>query len=125
MAKAKRKISIIEDDVMISQMYSMKLVAAGFEVITYGNGMEGLEGVKENVPDLLLLDIMLPQTDGFSILRKLKEDPKTDKVPVIILTNLGTEEDQTKGKEFGAVDYIVKASFTPAEVLEKIEKYLV
>jgi DNA-binding response OmpR family regulator len=120
----KSSIYIIEDDPMISQMYQIKLEASGYDIKAFLNGMEGLEFTRENPPDLLLLDIMLPQLDGFSILKELRASPKTKEIPIIILTNLGTDEDKKKGKEYGATDYIVKANFTPAEVQAKIEQYM-
>ncbi len=123
MAKQK-KVFIIEDDEMISSMYKTKLEAEKFIVKTIANGFEGLKAVEQEAPDLVLLDIMLPQLDGFSVLRQLKKNPKTKNIPVVIMTNLGTEEDIAKGKQAGAVDYIVKANFTPAQVIEKIKKYL-
>ncbi len=120
----KKRIFIIEDDPMISSMYQTKLEAEGFEAKAIENGFEGLKAIKQELPDLVLLDIMLPQLDGFSVLRELKKEAKTKNIPVVIMTNLGTEEDIAKGKKGGAADYIVKANFTPAQVLEKIKKYL-
>ena len=119
-----KRIFIIEDDQMISSMYKTKLEAEGFAVQVIENGFEGLKAIQQEAPDLVLLDIMLPQLDGFSVLRQLRSDPKTKNIPVIIITNLGTEEDISKGKKAGATDYLVKANFTPAQVAEKVKKYL-
>ncbi|MFH1426992.1 MAG: response regulator, partial [Patescibacteria group bacterium] len=112
----KKKILIIEDDQVISTMYKIKFTADGYDVIYADTGVKGLESAKKNKPDIILLDIILPELDGFAILQEIKKDSKIKKIPVIMLTNLGTEEDKKKGEKFGAADYIVKASLTPSEV---------
>lgn len=119
----KKKLLIVEDDEMISCMYKTKFEADGFECVTYNTGAGVLEVAKENKPDIILLDIMLPQVDGFSILKELKSST-LKKIPVIMLTNLGTEEDKKKGEKLGAAGYLVKASLTPAQLSEKIKEYL-
>ena len=124
MKNDKKTVLIVEDDSMISSMYKTKLDASGFSVLTADNGADGLETAKGEKPDLILLDVILPQLDGFSVLEELKKDEKTKNIPVIVLTNLGTEEDFDKGKKLGAVDYIVKANLTPADVIDKVTKYI-
>jgi len=119
----KNKILVVEDDAMINSMYKTKLELDGFEVLSATNGAIGLEMAKKEKVDLILLDVIMPQLDGFTVLAILKKDAKIKNVPVIMLTNLGTEEDKKKGKELGAVDYIVKASLTPAQVSEKVKEY--
>ena len=119
-----KRILIIEDDKMIGSMYKTKLEQEGFMVLTADNGAQGLDlAIKEEL-DLILLDIVMPQLDGFSVLQQLRENKKTKSTPIIMLTNLGTDEDRSKGKRLGATDYIVKASLTPAQVSEVIKKYL-
>lgn len=120
----KNKLLIVEDENTIRSMYTAKFESDGFEVISADNGATGLEMAKKELPDLILLDIILPQLDGFSVLKSLKEDAKTKNIPVVMLTNLGTNEDRVKGQKMGAVDYIVKASLPPAEISEKITGYL-
>ena len=120
----KNKLLIIEDENTIRSMYTAKFESDGFEVISADNGATGLEMAKNALPDLVLLDIILPQLDGFSVLKSLKEDVKTKNIPVVMLTNLGTGEDKAKGQKMGALDYIVKASLSPAEISEKIKEYL-
>ena len=122
MANGKKTILLVEDDTMISSMYGTKFEQSNFEVLMANNGADGLELALANKPDLILLDIIMPQLDGFTVLEKLKADPKTKNIPVILLTNLGTEEDIKKGQELGAKDYLVKANLTPAEVLDKVKK---
>lgn len=124
MTSLKKKILIVEDDEAILAMYKSKFEADGFLAITAKTGADGLEFAKTEKPDIIMLDVILPQMDGFTVLAELKKDIKTKNIPVIMLTNLGTDEDKEKGEKFGAADYIVKANMTPAEVSEKIKKLL-
>jgi len=119
-----KKLLIVEDDEMIASMYRTKLEQEGFKVLIANDGALGLSMAASQNPDLVLLDIIMPQLDGFTVLRELKSGAKTKKIPVIMLTNLGTDEDKKKGNELGAVDYLVKAGLTPAQVAEAVKKYL-
>lgn len=124
MAKDKRKILVVEDDSMISSMYKTKFEADGFEVLIADNGVAGLELAQKEKPDIIMLDIILPQLDGFSVLEQIKKDKAIKNIPVIMLTNLGTDEDRKKGEMMGAANYLVKASLTPGQVSEKIKQAL-
>ena len=124
MPENKKTILVIEDDPVLSVMYKTKLEAEGYTIISASNGVEGLASAKAEKPDLILLDIIIPQLDGFSVLEELKEDVKTKKTPVILLTNLGTDEDKEKGQKLGAVDYLVKANYTPEQISSEIKKFL-
>jgi DNA-binding response OmpR family regulator len=75
-------------------------------------------------PDIILLDVILPEMDGFSILKELKAKASTKKIPVLMLTNLGQDSDQKKGGEFGAAGYFIKSQHTPAEVIAEVKKIL-
>ena len=119
-----KKVLIVEDDSVLGSMYKIKFETNGFTVMVATNGSDGLEKAKKDDFDIILLDIIMPQLDGFSVLAELKKDAKTKEVPVIMLTNLGTEEDKKKGKEMGAVDYIVKSSLTPTQVSDKVKEFL-
>ena len=119
-----KKILIIEDDSMISSMYKIKLEQAGFFVVIAENGVEGIKLTISQKPNLILLDVMLPQMDGFAVLQKIKTDKKTKKIPVIMLTNLGTTEDMKKGMDLGADEYLVKANLTPNQISDEINKIL-
>lgn len=119
-----KKVLIVEDDSVLGSMYKIKFETNGFTVKVATNGSDGLEKAKKDDFDIILLDIIMPQLDGFSVLAELKKDAKTKEVPVIMLTNLGTEEDKKKGKEMGAVDYIVKSSLTPTQVSDKVKEFL-
>ncbi len=120
----KKKVLIVEDDNMISAMYKTKLEQDGFTVVIADNGATGVEMAKSDKPDIVMMDVILPQLDGFSALEEIKNDPKTKKIKVVMLTNLGTDEDRRKGEALGAADYLVKANLTPAQVSEAIKKYL-
>ncbi len=125
MLDSKIKVLLVEDDTMLVDMYVMKFESEGFEVWRGGNGVEGLKLLTEKgVPDILLLDVMMPQMDGFTMLAKVKENPKWKDVPVILLTNLGQDQDVKKGITMGANDYLVKANFTPGQVVEKVKALL-
>jgi len=119
-----KKILVVEDDAMISSMYKTKFEADGFTVLIAADGAVGLEMAKKEKPDIIMLDVILPQLDGFSVLEEIKKDEKIKTIPVIMLTNLGTEEDKLKGESLGAVDYLVKASLTPGQVSQKIKQTL-
>ncbi len=120
----KKKILVIEDEEMLSTMYKVKFENDGYDVSVANNGADGLELAPKVMPNLILLDIIMPKIDGFAVLKKLKEDPKTKDIPVIMLTNLGQDEDISRGKEMGSAGYLIKANNTPAEVVEKAKVYI-
>lgn len=124
MANSKKRILVVEDDGMLSIMYKTKFQADGYEVLTADNGVDALNLIKEGGVELVMLDIILPQMDGFSVLGEMKKDAKTKKIPVIMLTNLATDEDRQKGEKLGAADYLVKADLTPEQVSKKIKEHL-
>jgi DNA-binding response OmpR family regulator len=119
-----KKILIIEDDKFLRELIAQKLLKEDFEVSEAIDGEEGLKKVKEEKPDLILLDLILPGIDGFEALARMKEDPALSSIPVIILSNLGQKEDVERGLKLGAVDYLIKAHFTPGEIIEKIKTNL-
>ncbi|PIS42287.1 MAG: response regulator [Candidatus Kerfeldbacteria bacterium CG08_land_8_20_14_0_20_40_16] len=121
---SKQKILLIEDDKMLLEMYSSKFNREGYDIITAENGSDGLKMAKENKPDLILLDIILPKLDGFATLKEIRSDASIKDTPVILLTNLGQDQDIQKGKALGADDYFVKANHTPSEVVEKVRELL-
>ncbi|HTM68429.1 MAG TPA: response regulator [Candidatus Binatia bacterium] len=118
------KVLIVDDDAFLSGIYATKLELDGFGVVTARDGEEGLKAAMKEKPDLILLDVLMPKLDGFEVLKRLKADPETKPIPVIMLTNLGQKEDIEKGLQDGAVDYLIKAHFVPAEAVEKIKKVL-
>jgi len=119
-----KKILIIEDDKFLRELIVKKLVKEGYEISEAVDGEEGIKKVKEEKPDLVLLDLILPGIDGFEVLSRTKEDPALSQIPVIILSNLGQKEEVERGLKLGAIDYLIKAHFTPGEIIEKIRAIL-
>jgi len=119
-----KKILIIEDDKFLRELIVKKLVKEGYEISEAVDGEEGVKKVKEEKPDLVLLDLILPGIDGFEVLSRTKEDPALSQIPVIILSNLGQKEEVERGLKLGAIDYLIKAHFTPGEIIEKIRAIL-
>ncbi|PLX21765.1 response regulator [Candidatus Parcubacteria bacterium] len=120
----KKKILIVEDDEFLLSMYSTKFEIEGYEVVIAANGEEGVEKSRNSNPDIILLDIMLPQMDGFDVLKKIKASRETNSIPVILLTNLSQKQDVEQGLSLGADDYLVKAHFMPSEVVDKIKRLI-
>ena len=120
----KKKILIIEDDKFLLKLYGDKLRRAGFEVAESVTGEEALNKISVDMPDLIILDLILPKKSGFEILTEFKLNPKTKNIPVIILTNLGQESDIKKARDLGVKDYLIKADITPDIVVERIRKYI-
>jgi len=118
------KILLVEDDEMLHSMYTQKFEKEGYTIISAYNGSEGVKLAEEHQPDLILMDIIMPKMDGFVALKKIKKKDGIKQIPVIMLTNLGQEEDIKKGKELGAADYFIKANHTPNEVVEKVKSLL-
>lgn len=118
----KKKILIVDDDSMISDMYLMKFVEDGFDATTASDGKTALEKIESEKPDAVLLDIVMPQMDGFDVLKELGKKGLLQNTKIILLSNVGQKEDVEKGLSLGASDYIIKANFTPSEVLEKVKK---
>ena len=120
----KRKVLVVEDDRTLARLYATKLEKSGYEVEVAFDGKEGLEKAASFQPDVILLDIIIPKIDGFAVLEQLQKDPQAHQIAVILLTNLGQDEDVAKGKQLGARDYLVKSQFTPAEIVKKMEAAL-
>ncbi len=124
MEKEKAHVLLVEDDIFLSGIYQKKFEMEGYKVSTADNGEKGLNDAKKKKPDIILLDILLPKLDGFAVLEKLKADPATKDIPVVLLTNLGQKDDVEKGLDAGAVDYLIKAHFKPSEIVDKVKKVL-
>jgi DNA-binding response OmpR family regulator len=118
------KILIIEDDKFLRELIVAKLKKENYLVFEAIDGEEGIKKTKEENPDLILLDLILPGIDGFEVLSQIKNDPTVSLIPVIILSNLGQKEDIDRGLALGASDYLIKAHFTPGEIIEKIKSVL-
>lgn len=124
MADGKTKVLLVEDDKMILDMYTLKFSQEGYDIIQAENGKDGLDLAKKENPDIILLDIILPQMDGFTVLKEIKQVDGLKDVPVILLTNLGQDGDVKKGLELGANDYLIKANYTPSQVVDKVKSVL-
>lgn len=118
------KIAIIEDDGVIRQMYRMKFESEGFEVETAENGRDGVALVQHMKPDIILLDMHMPEMDGVTALSKIREEKWGKDIPVIVLTNLGEEESPKNLRSLGIKGYIVKADFTPRQVVARVKDAL-
>lgn len=118
------KIAIIEDDPVISQMYRMKFEADGFKVSMADNGIHGVEIVEDFQPDIILLDLQMPQMNGTEALAEIRSHSWGESIPVLILTNLGREEAPDELKDLNVSSYIVKAELTPKQVVARVKKTL-
>jgi len=118
------KILIIEDDGFLLQMYVAKLELEGFTVVTAEDGEKGIKLIKKELPDLVLLDLLLPKKDGFQVLAEKSKDSSIKDVPVLVLTNLGQKQDIERCFALGVKDYLIKAHFIPSEVIAKIKSIL-
>ena len=119
-----RKVLIVEDDEFLLQMYSTKLELEGFKVLEAVNGLQGLKTAQKEKPDLILLDLNLPEMNGFEVLSNLKREDDTKDIKVLILTNYSQKEDIDRCLSLGADDYLIKAHFVPSEVISKIKVIL-
>jgi len=124
MAGKSKKILIIEDDKFLAKMLARMLETHKYETVLASNGKEGLVKVSSGDISLILLDIMLPDIDGFDLLETIRGNAKTKKIPVVILSNLGQPEDQQQGRALGVNDYLVKSDLSLDEVIGKVRKYL-
>ena len=116
-----KKILFIEDESALQKAMGKTLEKDGYDIISALNGEEGLRLAQTKNPDLIVLDLILPKLHGFEVLKKLKEDKKTQNIPVIILTNLEATQDVEKAIKMGATAYLVKSSYNLEEVTEKIK----
>jgi DNA-binding response OmpR family regulator len=117
-------ILIVEDDLFLGEIYQKKFEMEGFKVSMANNGEKAVTDIKKKMPDIVLLDILLPKLDGFSVLEQVKADQTTKEIPIILLTNLGQQDDVQRGLEKGAADYLIKTHFKPSEVVDKVRKVL-
>lgn len=118
------KIAIIEDDSVINQMYRMKFEADGFDVQVADNGKSGIELVEKYQPDIILLDLQMPELNGDKALAQIRSKDWGKEIPVIILTNLGAEESPKELKNLNIHSYIVKAELTPSQVVARVKEVL-
>jgi CheY-like chemotaxis protein len=120
----KKTILLVEDDVFVSDIYQTKISSEGYEVILAENGLEAIKKLEKSIPDLILLDIIMPYMDGMETLRKIKSEEKWKKIPIILLTNLSDKEKIEEALGVGADDFLIKSHFTPSEVISKVNMLL-
>jgi len=119
-----KKILIIEDEELLSNLLKNKLSELGYEVSVASDGLQGFEAIKEVVPDLILLDLVMPKMNGFEVMRKMQEDDSISSIPIIIVSNSGQPVEIDKAKKLGAKDWLIKTEFDPQEVIDKVNKQL-
>lgn len=119
-----KKILFIEDEPGLQKALCEALRNAGYEVVSALDGEEGLRIARRDIPDLILLDLILPKKDGFEVLRELKGDSRTASIPVIVLTNLEGNQEVQKALEHGAASYLIKTNYALYEVIEKVGEIL-
>jgi DNA-binding response OmpR family regulator len=119
-----KSILLIEDDPFLIDVYTTKLKEVGFGIEVAMNGKEGLKKMRMKKPDLVLLDVVLPTINGWEILEEIKKDENLKDLKVIIISNLTQKEDVKKGLRLGAAKYLIKAHYTPSEVVKEIKEIL-
>ena len=124
MTRGKHKILVVEDDPTLLDLYALRFIQAGYEVLKAADGDQGASLAQLELPDIILLDILMPTTDGYEMLRILKENPKTKNIPSIVFSNLSQRDEIEKGLMLGAKDYIVKTSITPSDLVSRVEQTL-
>lgn len=123
MAEKAKKVLVVDDEDSVREIYRHEFLNSGYTVVVAADGEEGLLKAGEEQPDIMLLDIMLPKMSGIEVLRALKENQLTKKIPVLLLTNLGEETIIKEGFELGADGYLLKVSYTPSQVVEEVKKF--
>lgn len=118
------RLLIVEDDPYVQRMYRRMFSFQNFLVTTASDGVSGLECINNDKPDLVLLDIMLPDMNGLEVLAKIKNNPNTKEIPVLMLTNVGDEKIMEEAKKLGADCYMIKSDFSPDQVIDKINQYV-
>ncbi len=122
--KKSNYILVVEDDYFLRNLLLHKIEQEKLPFDTAVNGSEALEKIKAKIPAVIILDLVLPDTDGFEVLEKIKKQPDTKNIPVIVVSNLGQKDEIERCLKLGANDYLIKANFTPKEIVDKIREYL-
>lgn len=114
----------MEDEPFLIEMYKARFTQEGYKVLAVNNGTPVFDMVVKYTPDLILLDIVMPEKDGYQVLRELKNSPKLKHIPILVFSNLGQDEEVKKGLRLGADDYFIKSNYTPTELVAKVEKMI-
>ena len=118
------KILVVEDDKFLREMITRKLNKEEYEVLQAVDGEEGLEKMRQSKPDLILLDLIMPGVGGFEVLEEAKKDSEIKDIPIVILSNLGQKSEVERGLSLGAEDFMIKAHFTPKEIIKKVKEII-
>jgi len=124
MTQAAKSILLIEDDPFLIDIYSKKFQKSGFDIKVADSAEKAFSELESKVPDLILLDIVLPHVDGWAILKKIKANKALAQAKVVVFSNLGQKEEVEKGLNLGAVKYLIKAQHTPSEVVKEVSRLL-
>ncbi len=119
-----KKILIVEDEEILLELLAKKLDQEGYKVLTATDGGKGLEKIKKEKPDLVLLDIVMPKMGGFEVMAKIQKDKELSKIPVIVISNSGQPVEIKRIQELGAKDWLIKTEFDPQEVIDKVTKQI-
>jgi DNA-binding response OmpR family regulator len=119
-----KKILLVEDEPMLSNLLKQRLEKEGIQVTAAHDGEEAVKLLKQDKPDLILLDIILPKMSGFEVLEEMKGDPTVQSAPVVVVSNLGQDSDVEKAQKFGAVGYFVKAQMSIEDLVSKVKEFL-
>jgi CheY-like chemotaxis protein len=121
---SKKKVLIVENEELIAKAYKGYLEKLGYEVVWAGDGEKGLETAKTMMPDLILSDIAMPIMDGLTMLQKLRENPQTEAIPVVMLTNMNTNENVLQALKLGSTHYLIKVDYNLDELGKKVQELL-
>lgn len=124
MPEKNKRVLLVEDDPFIRDIYNVKFSQEGFEVYLAENGVEALKKMEQFIPDVILLDIVMPYMDGMETLKNIRSREEWKKVPVIMLTNISEKEKIEESEDFSVSDYLIKSHFTPSEVVQKVKALL-
>lgn len=119
-----KKILIIEDEEILTDLLEKKLTQVGYDVSVAEDGVEGINQVEKSVPDLILLDIVMPKMGGFEVMKELQKKEEFAKIPIIIISNSGQPVELDLAQKLGAKDWLIKTDFDPQEVLDKVVKQI-
>jgi len=118
------KILLIEDEEIMIELLQKKLTAEGYQVSVAKDGLDGLEKMKQDKPDLILLDIIMPKMGGLEVMEEMNKDKALSAIPVIIISNSGQPVELGRARELGVKDWLIKTEFDPQEVVDKVKKQL-
>lgn len=119
-----KKILIVEDEEILTDLLGKKLTQVGYDVSVARDGVEGMEQVERSIPDLILLDIVMPRMGGFEVIKELKKKEEFSKIPIIIISNSGQPVELDLAQRLGVNDWLIKTDFDPQEVLDKVVKQI-